>query len=414
MKTIARNASLLTMTMLAGTAAAQPTWYTMQEIVPPAPTSMGINGNGINDYGEVVGEVWGPNMQTKPFIWLPVAKYGYPAGFNYLDMLGGEYGEAKDINNAGQVCGRAGTPNAYNVARWDLATGSTPLVWHTGALASKINASGIIGGHGLEVPGGPCGKAAVFTGLGGGFQIAHTACANSIVTGINAGGLVAGDSHADFTHLAFFAAPPLYTASPLPNFPPITGSGAYTRIFAMNDLGQMTASVGHPTLGEVAIVFKDNNGDGVADPATEYTIVGETWRAYAINNHGVIGGRLIAHEVGVVKLGSKLRELNKCVDKRPGGYPFISSVRDINDEGQLICVGTAETGNVVVVLTPQCYANCDGSTGTPKITANDFMCFLNKFAAGHPYANCDESTGTPLLTANDFACFLNQAIVFCP
>jgi hypothetical protein len=142
--------------------------------------------------------------------------------------------------------------------------------------------------------------------------------------------------------------------------------------------------------------------------------VGQTWRAYAINNHGVIGGRLIAHEVGVVKLGSILRELNNCVDKRPGGYPFISAVRDVNDDGQLICVGTAETGSVVVVLTPQCYANCDGSTGVPRVTPNDFMCFMMKFITGHPYANCDESTGTPLLTANDFACFLSHAIAGCP
>ena len=29
-----------------------------------------------------------------------------------------------------------------------------------------------------------------------------------------------------------------------------------------------------------------------------------------------------------------------------------------------------------------CYANCDGSTGVPRLTANDFQCFLDKYAAG--------------------------------
>jgi hypothetical protein len=61
-----------------------------------------------------------------------------------------------------------------------------------------------------------------------------------------------------------------------------------------------------------------------------------------------------------------------------------------------------------VGFTPQpgfCYANCDASTGNPKLTANDFQCFLNRYAAGESYANCD---GTGGLTANDFACFLNQ------
>ena len=61
-----------------------------------------------------------------------------------------------------------------------------------------------------------------------------------------------------------------------------------------------------------------------------------------------------------------------------------------------------------------CYANCDGSTGTPALSANDFQCFLNKFAQADPYANCDQSTGTPALTANDFQCFLNAFAGGCP
>ncbi len=54
-----------------------------------------------------------------------------------------------------------------------------------------------------------------------------------------------------------------------------------------------------------------------------------------------------------------------------------------------------------------CYPNCDGSTSTPVLTANDFQCFLNAYASGLPSANCDGSTTTPVLTANDFQCFLN-------
>src|ERR1043165_3010723 len=55
-----------------------------------------------------------------------------------------------------------------------------------------------------------------------------------------------------------------------------------------------------------------------------------------------------------------------------------------------------------------CYPNCDGSTTTPFLNANDFQCFLNAFAAGMSYANCDGSTVAPILNANDFQCFLNQ------
>ena len=60
-----------------------------------------------------------------------------------------------------------------------------------------------------------------------------------------------------------------------------------------------------------------------------------------------------------------------------------------------------------------CYANCDGSTATPLLTANDFQCFVNAYAIGQAYANCDGSTGNPILTANDFTCFVNAYAAGC-
>ncbi len=63
-----------------------------------------------------------------------------------------------------------------------------------------------------------------------------------------------------------------------------------------------------------------------------------------------------------------------------------------------------------------CYANCDGSTGTPQLTANDFQCFIDSYAGGvngTGYANCDGSTGIPALTANDFQCFINAFAAGC-
>src|SRR5207247_1980432 len=51
-----------------------------------------------------------------------------------------------------------------------------------------------------------------------------------------------------------------------------------------------------------------------------------------------------------------------------------------------------------------CYPNCDGSTIPPVLNINDFICFLNKFAAADPYANCDNSTTPPILNVLDFIC----------
>jgi hypothetical protein len=61
-----------------------------------------------------------------------------------------------------------------------------------------------------------------------------------------------------------------------------------------------------------------------------------------------------------------------------------------------------------------CYANCDNSTSAPILNANDFQCFLNKYAAQDPGANCDGSTAPPALNANDFQCFLNAYAAGCP
>jgi hypothetical protein len=72
--------------------------------------------------------------------------------------------------------------------------------------------------------------------------------------------------------------------------------------------------------------------------------------------------------------------------------------------------GSSETWELSSV---PCYANCDGSNCQPILNANDFTCFLNKFAANDPYANCDGSTVPPMLNANDFACFLNKFAAGC-
>lgn len=81
----------------------------------------------------------------------------------------------------------------------------------------------------------------------------------------------------------------------------------------------------------------------------------------------------------------------------------------VNAQGQF----EAWYATIPVPNPPTCYANCDNSTGSPALTANDFQCFLNRFVANDPYANCDASTGSPALTANDFQCFANQFAAGC-
>jgi hypothetical protein len=85
-----------------------------------------------------------------------------------------------------------------------------------------------------------------------------------------------------------------------------------------------------------------------------------------------------------------------------GGFTF---------ESQTL-TGTAGKGAMRIEVTPTpCYANCDGSTGSPRLTGNDFACFLEAYASGQSYADCDGVGG---LTANDFVCFLGSYNNGCP
>lgn len=102
----------------------------------------------------------------------------------------------------------------------------------------------------------------------------------------------------------------------------------------------------------------------------------------------------------------------------PGSVPPSSTVRvrfSIADEPFDSLTEAAIDEVVVYALecVPVCAANCDGSTGSPLLTANDFQCFVNAYASGLSGANCDGSTGVPALTPNDFLCFVNAYAAGC-
>ena len=66
----------------------------------------------------------------------------------------------------------------------------------------------------------------------------------------------------------------------------------------------------------------------------------------------------------------------------------ISSTTPDDNGGAFDCIitnacGPARSDPAGLAVTA-CYPNCDGSTVVPILNANDFLCFLNKFAAGCP------------------------------
>jgi hypothetical protein len=86
------------------------------------------------------------------------------------------------------------------------------------------------------------------------------------------------------------------------------------------------------------------------------------------------------------------------------------------DVGRYDCAveGPCRSATTRAAQLTDCYANCDVSTGTPALNVADFICFQQRFAAGHPYANCDGSTAAPVLTIADFVCFQQRFAAGCP
>lgn len=113
-------------------------------------------------------------------------------------------------------------------------------------------------------------------------------------------------------------------------------------------------------------------------------------------------GQPLSNGGGVSGVNSPNLTINPATEAHAGLY----SVSVSNSCGN--------TSSEEATLTVLCYANCDNSTGLPRLTANDFQCFVNAFASALPYANCDGSTGNPALTANDFQCFINRYASGCP
>jgi uncharacterized membrane protein len=79
---------------------------------------------GINQQGQVVGQANLPGGSLSPFIWLPAAAYGLPAGMTGLDPAGGN-GDMWVITEQGQVAGNMSLTAAIWLpsAAWGLPAG---------------------------------------------------------------------------------------------------------------------------------------------------------------------------------------------------------------------------------------------------------------------------------------------------
>ncbi len=371
-----------------------------------------------------------------------------------------------DINNRGEVVGFAQGGATYQAFIWDASRGMralppVPTQESRSSTALAINDNGdIIGFSGQSGGSNIVGwvyHAGQYTILGSipGYN-------GALPSGINNNMEVVGratgfDSLAPYTN--FYWSPATGMINPVP--------GSQAEFYDINDSGIICG--GFRSGNAEGITTWNMRTGAVSDlgilPGAGLALgysINASGRVAGVNTFYDISGHATAHpvyaspETGVVDLsifqsaGIGINNLGDIVGSRPfasnstyyswlyspargtildlqavvqdaAHFSQVSSARAINDAGQIVATGNngnfptdlSRRGLVLTPIPAPCYANCDASTLAPILTANDFQCFLNKFAAKDPYANCDGSTIAPTLTANDFQCFLNAYAAGC-
>lgn len=357
----------------------------------------GVSGGcwGLNSAGVVVGQSKNATGQDRAFIWNPTS------GLVDLGTLGGTAGVAYDINDAGIVVGSARRADGTDAAfTWSTGTGMLAIPGlppSRPSYAYGINLAGRVVGSlynslGLE----RAFRYEPATGVVDPFpQLTLTTSAKCV----NASGKYAGYYSSTGTDSYGY----ISVTSGVMTF----GPQYWTYPYGVNDGGTV---VGEYSNG----AFRWNSPSETCSPISIPAFAAD--RAYAISNAGTIVG--YGHPASNRRHGFifadayGMRDINALL--APGTTFEVTELRDINASGRLagMALSLAGDSRPVLLLPPgdplACYANCDGSGITPILTANDFTCFLNRFAAGDSRANCDGSTTAPVLTANDFTCFLNS------
>ncbi len=189
-----------------------------------------------------------------------------------------------------------------------------------------------------------------------------------------------------------------------------TLGGAGSQAYAINASGKVVGlSQNASGLFRAMLVTLDASGNVLT--RTDLGSLGGagTSAAYAINASSQVVGTSISRAVlwnAVTPI-----DLNSTIGSNTGWV--LERAWSISDSGHIVGSGQYLGQPHAFLLVAGCYSNCDGSTALPVLTANDFQCFLNRYAAGDPYANCDGSTVAPVLNANDFQCFLNSFAAGC-
>ena len=87
----------------------------------------------------------------------------------------------------------------------------------------------------------------------------------------------------------------------------------------------------------------------------------------------------------------------------PFDHPLGKALIVVSGRGTTTCAGGVIENAALWFACPNCYADCDFSEGLKRLNVNDFVCFINKYAALDPYSNCNVDAAIDIA---DFSCFM--------
>jgi uncharacterized membrane protein len=357
----------------------------MEAVSLPAQWAFGSYAVGTSQDGSVVaGNAFvSAASTTEPFVWTPggvTLLVGPVNGFGRANRV-----SADGTTVVGQTVGIHPTQNFAEVgARWTNGGGGVPLGW----LPNTNSCDATVVSRDGSIILGSC--YATGTGNGGLFRWTQA-------TGIQ-----------------------LLDTQP-------AGTLSWS-VAAMSEDGTVVCGavlIGTPTTGSRSSIMRwtQSGGATLLDPDPSHPQ--SECRAMSPDGKAIVGyywmypaywANVWTAETGLLRLDQYL--LTRHGFQPPAGWVLERAMGISDDKRTIVGEGMNPNGQtegwIITLPWPVgCYANCDESTAAPKLNANDFQCFLNRFAAGDSIANCDGSTAQPSLNVNDFQCFMNAFAAGC-
>jgi uncharacterized membrane protein len=330
-------------------------------------------GYGVNNLGQVVGRGEGPSGYYIPFLWLPEAAYGLPAGPSLLPELSFN-SQLWGINDAGQIVGESRPPDSF---------GPDAVLWQYDGQAWTLTSLGTLGG--------PWGRARA----------------------INSQGQITGQSNVPTGSLEAFLWLPAPAYGLQKGMNPIDTIGGSSDTTAINEKGQVAAIV-----NLTAAIWLPDAAYGLSSGmhylgVNPKNVVGS--QSNAINDDGVIVGQVIVKNqfctnYGFVWSQGQWALLDDQIQDNPG-YEIIDA-HGVDAEGRIAASGIPPGGSLAHALLLSPIGACPADVnGDGVLDLFDFLGFQNLFVAHDPGADFD---GNGVLDLFDFLAFQNAFVAGCP